>query len=99
MPAEEDADYLNKYFSNFGIDISKFGQQFATQPFQSASELYKQVLNQSGLPQVKNQIDSILGRIQAVDLELGTKIEEVNSNPWISESLRSRKVAALQRSE
>lgn len=96
MPAETDEDFLSNYFQNFGIDISNFGKQFATQPFQSASDLYSQVLSQSGLPQVKGQIDQILGRIQAVDAELGQKVAEVNENPWISENLRARKVSALQ---
>lgn len=83
------SDLLKRY----GVNLDP--SAFQISPATSVSSIVDTLSKKAGLDTVKSNIDQISGRIKAIDVELGDKIADVNENPWISESLRQKKIAAL----
>ena len=58
-------------------------------PVASVTDLIKQISAQFGL-------DSVTKEMEALDNKAIDDVAEINNNPWLSESLRSKRVAQLQ---
>lgn len=81
--------------------LSKYGINPPDQtksPVQNAIDTYTQVHNSLGLSNIKAQYEGIMAQNTSLQNELSGKIEEINSNPWLSEALRSKKIISLQNS-
>lgn len=69
---------------------------FAYNPGQSYQQIVTDVMGQLGLPNLKTQIDNASNLYKQVQDELQNKITDINSNPWISEADRLKRVKAIQ---
>lgn len=81
---------LNDLLTQYNTSFSE--SAFALNPTGSIKDLVSQIMDVTGLPEVKAQITDITKQIEALNNERDAKIAEVNDNPWLSESLRAGKV-------
>ena len=56
---------------------------------------YTSVLEELGISSIKSQFDKVQKEFDELQNQLNNEIADVNDNPWLSESARSRKVNAL----
>lgn len=64
-------------------------------PFESFKDLYKELFEDSGLGGIKDQLANLQKELQTVDKDFADEVAKINENPWLSESLRVRKVNAV----
>lgn len=70
-------------------------QDFKTNPLKAFQDTYRQIWDNLGLNNVKEQIKDTINAKKEVDNEMIDKIAEVNDSPWISEAERSRQITKL----
>lgn len=88
---------VGSYLNNLGITAdSSWSDSFKTQPITSVQTLFDQIYKNSGLSELKGQIEAYNKKIQDYDDELFDKTQEVNDNPWYTEGIRQKKIAQLQ---
>lgn len=98
------ADQQNTIYSilknQYGLDYTPETLQAAFQynPGQSYQQILIDVMTSLGLVDIKTHFDDITTKINAIDAEKQKKIEAVNSNPWLSEGLRAKRVSAIESS-
>ena len=91
------ASPVGSYLSGMGIQANEnWTSAFNTQPTASAQDLYEQIYENSGLSELKGQINAYNTKIQAYDDELFDKKQEVNDNPWLTEGVRVREIQKLE---
>ena len=98
-PAPKPDDYqaeLNNYlFNNYGINLGTVNPVFQD-PITTIKGIITDVMSVIGVPEVKTQLEAIAKvRTGLVD-ERDEEIAEVNTNPWISEAMRTRKITAIE---
>ena len=91
------ASPVGSYLSNMGIQANEnWTTALQTQPTASVQSLYEQIYENSGLSELKGQINAYNNQIQAYDDELFDKVQEVNDNPWLTEGIRVAQIQKLE---
>jgi hypothetical protein len=93
-PNKQDQDLFG-ILQGYGLDIKnekELADAFKFQPARTFEELYKDLYEQTGLDKVKDNIDKTIAKLKEVDDKHQKKVGEINENPWISESLRVKKL-------
>jgi hypothetical protein len=93
-PNQQDQDLFG-ILQGYGLDIKneqELADAFKFQPTRTFEELYKDLYEKTGLDKVKDNIDKTIAKLKEVDDKHQKKVGEINENPWISESLRVKKL-------
>lgn len=82
---------------SYGVDVPEpaVATAFQLAPERSFEELYKDLSVNLGLPTLKTQIEATSKELQALRDKKTEEATEINNNPWISETLRIKKLGNL----
>lgn len=78
----------------FDADMGALQQSFQSNPAKSVQDMYSSLLENSGFSSIKAQVSEILKQQKDLDAKYAESIKDINENPWLSESLRTRKINA-----
>lgn len=87
-------EQANTLLSQYGITAD--ANAFATNPIKSFGDLYKSIITQLGLPDLKSQIDTVLKEQKGMMQELADKTADINEDPWLTEGVRVSRIRKLQ---
>lgn len=65
-------------------------------PTQNVIDTYAQVYRELGISSLKSQWENLVREQEAIQKELGDKIMDISSNPWLSEGQRSKNIQNTQ---
>lgn len=80
--------------SSYGVNPSGASQAFQDNPIKAFADTYLQLQNQLGVGSIKTQIEDINKQTKELDDKYTSKIKSINDDPFLSEALRSKKVAS-----
>jgi len=83
----------DEVYTKYGIDTAI--KDWANAPTKSFEEIYKEILTNSGIADIKASIDKITADINKADADYNTAVGDINDNPWISEAGRVGKIEKL----
>ncbi len=88
---------VSSVLPSYGVDVDSSAAQtaFQVQPERSFEELYKDIASSLNLPTLKSTIDSANEKLLKLRDEKTNEANEISNNPWISESLRLKKLANI----
>jgi hypothetical protein len=66
--------------------------KFVTNPIQAVQDLYKEIYDSLGIASVKSQIEDYSKQVAELEAERGSKIADINDNPWMTEGAREREI-------
>ena len=80
---------VGKYLAEYGItDVRGFGNN----PMMTFEDIYSKAMKNAGLDEAKSLIENISKEISDENNKMAEEVQKIDSNPWISEGLRSKKV-------
>lgn len=82
--------------SKYGISADSVEQGFQSNPFFTISDLVRQVMQATGLPDVKENITNISKEIEVLANQRDDEIEKINDNPWTSSSTKSERIKQIE---
>ena len=82
LPEEEER--AEGFFGQFGISAQEVKQGFLDNPFGTIGDLVSQVMQATGLPDIRSNITNISNEIEKLENERDAEIERINDNPFIS---------------
>lgn len=88
------AENVNTLLGQYGITAD--ANAFQVNPIKSFGDLYKSVITQLGLPDLKAQVNKVLGEQKAMNQELADKVADINEDPWLTEGVRISRIRKLQ---
>jgi LysM repeat protein len=94
VPANTQTD-LTSYLGDLGIDVNSVIQPNQS-PQKSITDLVKEVMTATGIPDAKANLEKISKEIEDITNEMNDEVAEINENPWLSEASRSREVLKMQ---
>ncbi len=68
----------------------------ATDPYKTFIDNYNSLIESSGMPTIKSEIDKILKESADLTTKMSEEVMNINDNPWLSEGLRTKKVGLIQ---
>jgi hypothetical protein len=83
----------DEVYTKYGIDTAI--KDWANAPTKSFEEVYKGILDASGIATITADIQKITNDINKADADYATATGDINDNPWISEAGRVGKIAKL----
>ena len=88
---------LSQALSGFGLGGNEEAmiQALRDRPIPNIQELYTQIQTAQGVPTIQAQLKTIADEMKVLDDKFATDKASVDENPWLSESLRTRKQDAL----
>ena len=96
LPEQDYSNDIKNFLSqNYGIDTSNLGTAFSD-PVANIKKIIEDVMASTGMPEIKNQLDTIAKAKTELENQMNEEIASVNDNPWLSEGLRQKKVQAIQ---
>jgi hypothetical protein len=92
---------------SYGTDLANSYEpmlnQYGVKPFQTGenpsstfAEMYKQLLTDMGIPDLKSQLESVNLQFSELQNKLNDEIQEINDNPWLTEGIRLRRIQSLE---
>lgn len=78
-----------------GYGVSANPDDFLSNPLGSFQDVYSKILSSLGAPEAKSFINDIQKQIKDLDAKYADDAAAIDENPWLSESLRTRKQKAL----
>ena len=93
--AKTPQDAFNETLQLYGFSPDKFAEAFAIAPQKSVQDFVTEILNQTGFAQIKAKVAEVNKEIEDIANQRDKEISAVETNPWLSESLKSRKVAKV----
>ena len=86
---------VNTSLTQSGISPEALEQKFATNPTGTIQEIVNQVSQTAGLSQLNTQIQNLTQQQKELADKKVQELNEITNNPWISESLKQRKIGNL----
>jgi len=83
----------DEIYTKYGIDPDKV---FEDRPEKGFEEIYSEAYKQSGLADIKKEIDDLRAKIADTEADRDEAIETINENPWLSEASRVGRVGRVQ---
>lgn len=77
-------------------DLDALATAFESDPITSVKSLYSTLLQESGVPEMKAQFESVLKQQKELDTKYAEQVESINNNPWLSEGNRRRRIGQAQ---
>lgn len=84
--------------ASFGIDLSgdettnAIIEGLRNRPVVNVEQMYSQIQERMGVSTIKQNIDLIQQKQEAERIKFNDQVEDINSNPWSSEGLRTEKI-------
>src|SRR3990167_7114168 len=86
---------VNTSLTQSGVSPEALEQKFATNPTGTIQEIVNQVSQTAGLSQLNTQIQNLTQQQKELADKKVQELNEITNNPWISESLKARKIGNL----
>src|SRR3990167_8909793 len=86
---------VDNNLQNAGVDTGKLENDFASNPTGTIQEIVNQVSQTAGLSQLNTQIQNLTQQQKELADKKVQELNEITNNPWISESLKQRKIGNL----
>lgn len=88
---------LKSSFDNLGLGVDEqtMIQALRDRPIPNVQQLYTAIQTAQGVPTIQAQLKQIQDEMKALDDKYADDKASIDENPWLSESLRSRKQSAL----
>ena len=93
-PNQKDQELFG-ILQSYGLDIKdekELADAFKFQPTRTFEEIYKEMYDAVGLDKVRENIEKTTAKLKELDDKHQQKVGEINENPWISETLRVKKL-------
>ena len=84
-----------KAISQYGVDPDAVESGFQTNPFGTISSLVQQVMQATGLPDVRENITKMANEIESLANERDEKIQTIQDNPWKSASTKATEIKQI----
>lgn len=78
-----------------GVDEQALVQSLRDRPTQGVQDLYAAVQQQHGISSIRAQRDAVQKELKVIDDKFAEEKADIDENPWLAESLRTRKQNAL----
>lgn len=84
------------FFSQFGVSTDALSQGFQTNPSATLSSLVQQVMQATGLPDVRENVSKIAGEIEDLANQRDEERQKIQDNPWKSASTKASEIQRLE---
>lgn len=88
----ETEDPVQSMLDKYGVSQPEPG----TNPTVTFADTYKQLVNDLGLPTIKDAFNEVQTEYNDLQLELNDKIADINDNPWLTEGARVQRINKLK---
>ena len=95
-PVDEATQQAQNLFGQFGISTDAVEQGFQANPFGTLSELVTQVMEATGLPDLRDSITSTANQIEELELQRDAAIQEQQDDPFQSAGTKARKAEQIR---
>jgi len=93
-PTEEQEP--DNVLDDLGFDQGAVERGFNTNPDATLSEIISQVMEATGLPDIRTNVTDLANEIESLENERDTQIEDIVDNPFISAGTQNARVKKLQ---
>lgn len=87
----------DKFFGQFGTDTNSLQEGFSTNPSGTLSDLINQVMQVTGLPDIRSEITSQADEIEAVENERDAEIAKIGDDPFRSNSSKNSAIRGIEK--
>lgn len=94
-PIDEEAQQASNFFSQFGVSAEDLGQGFQNNPFGTLSALVDQVMQATGLPDIRDTVTKTANEIEELELVRDKEIQAQQDDPFQSAGTKARRIQQI----